>query len=206
MGFGTAIRLVHAQPKIVVCCALFAASLMPAKVLRAQAVQLPTFSYFAIETSMMVPDQGTASMGGVSRSSSGSNQFGPPIFPGNRSYGSQSGAGMLRVTAQIHDLEAMDRALLGDRSGDGQIAGSGLAGGNGLAPAGSVAELASRKAASQAAEQTAAAQLYQRARTAQIEGKPGVAKVYLQMAAKRATGELKQQVLAALADMNGLRR
>jgi hypothetical protein len=185
---------------------LLAILLTTASAARAQVVQLPTFQFFSIDTSVMVPDQGTASLGGVNRSSTGSNQFGSPFFPSNRSYGSQTAAAGMSVSVKIHDFEAMDAALLGGtpegagRAGrDGVVAGN-PAGGSG--PLASVAELAARKATTQAAEQAEAEQLLERGLKAQAEGKPGVAKVYLQMAAKRSTGKLKQQVLAALGSGN----
>ena len=44
--------------------------------------------------------------------------------------------------------------------------------------------------------------LMERARTAEEEGKPGVAKVYYQMIVKRASGDLKSQAQQRLAALN----
>lgn len=167
-----------------------------------QVLQLPTYSFFATSSSMMVPDQGTGQLGGVSRSASGSNLFGSPFLPPIRSYGSQTGAMGLTVSAQIHDFDAMDRALLGEASGagGGNERGSARLGQRSGAPAGSVAEMAARKEAAQAAEQAEAEGLLARARQARADGKPGVAKIYLQQALKRAQGSLKEQIQAALAE------
>ncbi len=182
---------------------LLAVMLMTTSAAHAQVVQLPTFQSFSTDSSVLVPDQGTASLGGVTRSITGSNQFGPPFLPSNRSFGSQTGAAGMSVSAKIHDFEAMDAALLGgatEVAGHGGVATASQAGVPG--PLASVAELAARKAATQAAEQAEAEQLLERGLKARTEGKPGVAKVYLQMAAKRSTGKLKQQILAALANSN----
>ena len=51
----------------------FAASASSA---RAQAVQLPTFRYFTVDTTVSVPDRGGAVLGGVSRASSGTTSRG----------------------------------------------------------------------------------------------------------------------------------
>lgn len=165
----------------------------------AQVVQLPTYSFFATDSSMWVPDQGTGSLGGVSRSSSGSNQFGPPFLPSNRSFGRQTGALGLTVSAQIHDFDVLDAALLGGAAA-GSYAGPLRSGQAAAAPVGSVAEMTARKEALEAAEQAEGRALVERARKAQADGKPGVAKVYLQMALKRARGPLKQQIQSALAE------
>ena len=56
-------------------------------------VQLPTYSFFSVGTSVSVPDRGSAYLGGVNRASTGSSEFGIPLRPfGNRSYGSQRSA------------------------------------------------------------------------------------------------------------------
>lgn len=186
---------------LVVGCGLLAA-LAVSPPAQAQVVQLPSYSFFATSSSMLVPDQGTGYLGGVSRSSSGGNLFGSPFLPPIRSYGSQTGAMGLTVSAQIHDFDAMDRALLG---ANGEAAPGGYPGPVRLgqrsgAPSGSVTEMAARKEALEAAEQSAAAGLFERARQARADGKPGVAKIYLQQALKRARGPLHEQIQAALAE------
>lgn len=158
-------------------------------------------------------------LGGVSRSSSGSNQFGPPFLPPSRSYGASQGASLSSVTAHIHDLDEMDRAVLA-RAGlpRAPAAGNGARGARGLAPrdpvAGmhvaaeesqdtpapiaSVADLAARKATADAAQGHEGERLVAKAREAIAAGKTGAAKVYLQMAARRATGSRKTQILALM--------
>src|SRR5208337_775570 len=82
----------------------------------AVSVQLPTFSFATVGTTVMVPDQGSAFLGGIDRSSAGRNEFGVPgiTLPGfqNRSIGQTQSATSFRVTATIHDFDAMDQALL----------------------------------------------------------------------------------------------
>jgi hypothetical protein len=62
----------------------------------------------------------------------------------------------------------------------------------------SVAEARRLHQAEQASQDEEARALFQRGLTAEEAGKPGVARVYYRMAAKRATGRLKEQVLARI--------
>jgi hypothetical protein len=195
----------------------FAGSLV-AVTSQAQVLQLPTYSYFSTDSSVLVPDRGAAMLGGVSRSSSGSNQFGPPFFPPSQSNGSSRGASVSSVTAQIHDMDDMDRAVLaqaaragnGARSPRGLAPGADAAGTPGAAqepqyvpaPVASVADLAARKAAADAAQEQEGERLVAKAREAIAAGKTGAAKVYLQMAARRATGPRKTQILALMQAMD----
>jgi hypothetical protein len=63
----------------------------------------------------------------------------------------------------------------------------------------SVAEIKARKEAEKAGEESAAAAevevLLEKARGALTDGKPAVAKIYLQMAARRAGGEQRAAIL-----------
>ncbi len=80
-------------------------------------LQEPTFSSFSIGTTVMVPDQGSTLLGGISRSASGSSEFGVPMLPGplfkSRGIGQDTSASSVRATVFIHDFDAMDQALLG---------------------------------------------------------------------------------------------
>lgn len=78
----------------------------------ATTLQLPTFSFFTISTTVLVPDSGTGYLGGVGRGGSGSRSNGL----GSRAGASGVDIGGMTVTAQIHDFKAMDRALLGDKA------------------------------------------------------------------------------------------
>lgn len=95
-------------------------------------MQLPTFEIFTISTTVVVPDSGTASLGGVSRSSQQRASRGVPGLSGlpaagrlfgNRGIGSATSRSGAAVSAQIIDHDELDRAILGE--------GDGLGGGGG---------------------------------------------------------------------------
>jgi len=79
-------------------------------------VQLPTFSTFSSSSTVVVPDGGSVTMGSISRAASGRSEFGVPMLPfrpfRNTAIGSERSVSSLRVSATIHDFEAMDRFLL----------------------------------------------------------------------------------------------
>ena len=79
----------------------------------AQTVQLPTFRYFSVDTTVSVPDRGGAFLGGVNRASSGSTTqgFGPLR---NRAIGGSTGASGVSVHATIIDHEELDREVLAE--------------------------------------------------------------------------------------------
>lgn len=81
----------------------------------AQAVQLPTFEYTHVNTTVSVPDRGGAYMGGVNRASAGSSTSGTPVLPfRNRSYGQSTTGGGMSVGVYVHDFEAMEAGLMND--------------------------------------------------------------------------------------------
>lgn len=67
----------------------------------------------------------------------------------------------------------------------------------------SVAEAIRLRAAEEASQDGQALKYMELARSAEEAGKPSVAKLYYQMAARRASGELKTQILARLNDLTG---
>ena len=71
-------------------------------------VQLPSFHTFSFSGSVLVPDGGTTSLGGVKRSASGYNHRG-----WNRGYGSVNSNSNASISARIIDLAEMDRQILG---------------------------------------------------------------------------------------------
>jgi hypothetical protein len=79
----------------------------------AQAVQLPTFRYFSVQTTVSVPDRGGVMMGGVDRASSGSTSrgFGPLR---NRASGSSIGSSGVSVHATIIDNNELDQQVLAE--------------------------------------------------------------------------------------------
>jgi hypothetical protein len=188
----------------------------------AQTVQLPTFNFFTVNTSVLVPDGGDAALGGIGRSSSGRVSRGVPGLPGrpfqNIATGNSTGAGNVSVSAQIHDLDAMDRALLGDDALADSTNGSfhtplaiarqarpmpviARTAGPQDKPA-SIAALKSQATAEDLQRNAAAAAELAKGRELLAEGKTGVAKIYFQNAARHATGETQKQALAALKSLD----
>ena len=80
-----------------------------------QTIQLPAFSQSGVYTTVLVPNGGSISVGGFSYMRQSRVRYAPPffgnIFP-NRSITSSRGAGQMTVNVWVHDLHAMDRALL----------------------------------------------------------------------------------------------
>jgi len=71
-------------------------------------VQLPTFQFFSYRGTVVVPDGGTAYLGGNASSATGMRRRG-----GNRAFGQQQGISQATATVQIIDHDAIDRQLLG---------------------------------------------------------------------------------------------
>lgn len=87
---------------------------------QAQVVQLPAVGSFGVNTTVSVPDQGTASLGGVGRSSYGTTSRGAGPMA-NTARGGNSSATMASVSATIIDLAAMDEALLNMPAGNKNV-------------------------------------------------------------------------------------
>ena len=86
-------------------------------------VQLPTFQFFSVATTVVVPDRGSAYLGGVNRAAYGSNTNGVPglsLLPGvgrlfkNRGIGSEVSSSSAHVSATIMDLDELDKAVLAE--------------------------------------------------------------------------------------------
>lgn len=156
-------------------------------------VQLPTFSFFTVSTSVSVPDRGSASLGGVNRMSSGSSTYGP--FPTNRASGTGASAGGMSVHVTIHDFDAMDTAVLRQAGmTPAQIDSLRLGKTQNESVAGSVADVRRQQIAAFDKQQQEAADYLRRGQAAEAEGKTNVAKIFYQMAARRASGELKVEI------------
>lgn len=173
----------------------------------ATVVQLPTFHFFSANTTVLVPDRGATYLGGVNYSSAGRTQRGIPGLGGrpftNTSSGRSTGGGNMWVSAHIHDFEAMEAQLLGQSDATA-----------GLSPrpspravaatkqtpsfAQSVNALRAQAANEDQAQQLEAQAYLKRANEKLNEGKPGLAKIYFQMAERRGTGPVKEQALAGL--------
>jgi hypothetical protein len=180
----------------------------------AQAVQLPTFQFFSVQTTVSVPDRGGAYLGGVSRAASGRVSRGVPLLgkvPGvgrlgrNDAIGSVTATSGVGISATIIDHEELDKATLAEaarlrgRSGiaseDAALRGPVL---SETKPVESVAEIRRRHAEQDAGQRQEALALLEKGRRAEAAGKTGVAKVYYEMAARRADPALQEQIAAHL--------
>ncbi len=87
------------------------------EVANAQVVQLPSVHNFSYSGGALVPDSGSASLGGTSyaRSGSVSNGWGPY---GTRASGSSFGTSNASASVQIIDLRALDDAILSSNVAD----------------------------------------------------------------------------------------
>lgn len=181
-----------------------------------QAVQLPTFHFFSLSTTVSVPDGGDTMLGGIGRSSSGRAERGVLGLPSrpfdNVATTRASGASNVSASATVHDFEAMDKALqesgIGSRESTRTALGSAGSSGSRAAmslpksdaPQQSIAAIRAQQAAEDAARQQEAAAALERGRQLLAEGKTNVAKVYFQSAVKKSTdkSDVHQQALAAL--------
>lgn len=203
----------------------FVALLASASLLPAQAVQLPTFRFFGTSTTVSVPDRGTAFMGGNTTAYSGSNSRGTPLLGpttgplfNNRGLASGGTTSNISVTAQIHDLDAMDRALLGGMSADEfrRQVRSGTASGNAssrltLGPANPADKTRAVTSTPSYSEQEFAAQLKRQQQAEEqlamgqamaARGKIPLAQSYYRLALNNANDELREKVLQAQAELS----
>lgn len=202
--------MAHMRFSIVVVLSLRAGDLASAQ--QPAVVQLPSVSTFGVNTSVSVPDRGSVSLGGVGRSSRGSNSFGPGFLPGNRSFGSSLTTSNTSVHATIHDFDALDRETLA-KAQAGQFArrhvnpndrarrlalhrGSLLSRESSAerVPEHSVADARRRQVIEADAERAEALANVKRARASLTAGKANVAAIFYKVAAGHATGELRRQI------------
>jgi hypothetical protein len=171
-------------------------------------VQLPTFHFFTLSTTVSVPDGGDAMLGGISGSSSGRAQRGIPGLPSQPfdsvATGRASGTSNVSASATIHDFEAMEKSLeeTGGRAqgavGKGRGAIVSLPKPDG--PVQSIATIRAQQASEDAAKQQEAAAALARGRQLLAEGKTNVARIYFQAAVRKSTdkSDVREQAVAAL--------
>ncbi len=82
---------------------------LPSKVGYSQVVQLPTMHTFSLSGGAMVPDGGSASLGGINRSASSSTRT--RGLPTNQQTGQSRSSTQASMSATIIDLDALDREL-----------------------------------------------------------------------------------------------
>ena len=190
----------------------------------AQVVQLPTFHYFSVQTSVLAPDNGRASLGSVRRSTLGQSTRGVPwagkvpgvgrLF-GSRGIGGSSGASGASVYVTVIDQDELDRAVLAEAARQGAarvatlrraeeiargISGVGAATGAGDELTG-VAEIRQRNSERRAAQNDEASKFFAQGQQAEAQGQPGVAKIFYRMAEKRAGSALKREISLRLATL-----
>ena len=212
-------------------------------------VQLPTFNVTTVQTTVSVPDGGTALLGGISRASEGSVTRGVPMLdkvPGvsrlfkNRGIGRDVGLSQMTVTPRIIILEEEElrqnrvflrhavptesdargrtaaRPVAGAIATDPEVAGQAdfLARNIARHPAPSrdiaerpglpsVEEVKRQNELAKARRTSEAEDFFAKGQRAEAEGKAGVAKIWYEMAARRADGELQQEVAERLAILAG---
>jgi hypothetical protein len=171
-------------------------ALLLAQGARGQVVQLPSITTFGSDTTVLVPDRGTMSLGGNSTARAGSNSFSG--LPPQRGIGIDRSASGLSVTARIHDMQELDRELLEAAPARAPLGASApratRAAGDAALP--SVAEIRRQRAASAAPPEREISALVERARAARATGKSSLARTYYDMAARRATGASYEQIVA----------
>jgi hypothetical protein len=182
-------------------------------------VQLPTFSFFTVSTSVSVPDRGGAYLGGINRARDGSvtRGFGPLA---NRGIGGDRVASGMSVHATIIDLAEMDEMILAEAAAlrkpvdptvakaehlSRHVGHSGATTGpaSSAPPTSSVAAIRQANAAAAETRSSEAAEFLAKAGEAEAGGKPAIAKIYYQMVVRRDGGELKQLAQARLAALAG---
>jgi len=181
---------------------------------QATAVQLPTYSFFSTNSTVVVPDRGSVYLGGIKRAASGRSEFGVPLLPlRNRAFGLERSASGASVSVFIHDFDAMDEYLLSRPTPSlpngyrpaaaatvrGRAEATGVAAKvEAVSPAASVAALRARHERQTEARFAEAEEFLRRGREAEAAGKGNVARIYYEMAARRAAGPLRSEVLARL--------
>lgn len=191
--------------------------LLPASIASAQpptTVQLPTFSFFTVNTSVSVPDSGGTYLGGLLRGRDSSSTRGIGLLA-NRGIGSERSAGGMSVRAWIHDFRKLDDALLAEAGGKGRetdpaaLKGAALAGsletGRGSSGSGapllSVADIRRQNEQQDQAQREAALAYFTKAEEYRTAGKLGLAKLNYQRAAARDTGKVKEAALKRIAQL-----
>lgn len=158
------------------------------------AVQLPTFSYFSVNTSVLVPDSGAGIAAAMQREAANRIMYGP--WP-NVAQGRAASTGGVTVHATVHDRKNEPGLLLSEDMADREArpAFSKRFDGAGESSAEradlSVAEIKARRSEARQAQQAEALRYFERGRTAEANGKFGVAAIYYRQAATRASGELR---------------
>ena len=149
-------------------------------------VQQPVVATNSVRTTVSVPDRGSALLGGVGSAQSARSSYGP--LRSGSSIGLSRSASSMSTSVYIHDLRAMDEALL--NSVPASPSPSSIRGGSRM-PSGE----ADRVDAASPAEK--AMKFERLARQAEAAGRSGVAKLHWQVAAKYGSKLASEKLAAA---------
>jgi len=165
-------------------------------------VHQPSFGVTTANGSVIVPDGGSAPLGGVGRSASGSVASGLP-FPGagNRAFGRSSGAATMSVHATIIDFRTMEERLAAEAAGlpDG---GTGAARpGRGEAPSFSehLARIRAEAGSPREAREAVARAKLDRGIEKFEAGDPRLARLWLEAARREGDAEVRKRATVLLA-------
>ncbi len=103
------LNLHHEHRALTCAVACLLTSFFSHRELTAQTVQLPTTRVFSLDTTVAVPDQGSAYLGGIGRSATSTSRRGP--LSTSRAYGQSSTQGTASVSAKVINLDELDREL-----------------------------------------------------------------------------------------------
>lgn len=185
------------------------------------AIQLPTFEYTAVITTVQVPDRGSAYFGGVGRARSGQVSRGLPLGVGPPAAGSGIGrsthVGNLQSKATIIHHAELDQAILGQgspkRAGLSGVdkhaayllrhvgrhhTARGRAGSSASSASMSVDEIRRHNQMADRQQAKVAERLFRKGQQAAAAGKLGAAKSYFRLAARQSGGTLRQKSLTRL--------
>lgn len=166
------------------------------------AVQLPTFSYFSVNTSVLVPDSGAGIAAAMRREEANRIMYGPGPSVAQGRAASASG---VTVHATIHDPAAESGLVLRNDPAERETQASFARRFNKAAEGSSagradlsVAEIKRQRARAGDQDQADALRFFQRGRAAESKGQFGVAAIYYRQAATRASGELRTAAIKQL--------
>lgn len=161
-------------------------------------LQLPSFSQFGVDTTVIVPDGGAAALAGDRAAAASGDRFGPRR--GSRAVGIARSASQVEVTARIHDPLHSDRQLSAAvRRPSSRVPLAESLSARGGTSDGSpprVAELTARRAADEAAQDRKARELFDKGRRSQAAGRNSLAATYYRTSAGQASEKLRREIHA----------
>jgi hypothetical protein len=170
----------------------------------AQVVQLPEVHQFSASTTVSVPDYGGAYLGGVNRAAQGSAMRGWGV-PRARGFGSSVSGGGVSVHVTVIDHAELDARILAEGSSKRTTAADKETlllkkRGDSSASKGtaSLSAIRAELAASDALQEEAAEQVFQKGVAAEANKEWRLAKVYFQLAAQKSPRVVKEKSLARL--------